>query len=243
MLAINHTMVRNKRKFSVNFQFANQCIDYLRIIHKRKCCGVNRSSANGTFRPFLCRRANDTTPNEDVVSRQTIVYWLLIALWCAACDAVRVARTEPVCTRAFAAIRLIAPVLIVAARRIFNGCEPGLFGRSAVALAAVVPAAHGSLQMTKFVKQTSSGPLFSSGIGWLRKCSNMSKILGNHKCCTRQLPSGLSERRKCWKRRIHHPINTTILKHWPMEFQENQFLTVLSVVKICPTQFMVCIFS
>lgn len=120
-----------------------------------------------------------------------IVYWLFTALWCPVDGEFLAARTDPVWTRAFCASRFIPPVLIVAALRKLFDCG-GLECDSVDKL--------GSSQTTKFVRQTSSGPLFSSGIGWIRKCSSMSKILGNHKCCTRQFPSGLSDSRRCYKK-------------------------------------------
>ena len=53
-------------------------------------------------------------------------------------------------------------------------------------------------EMTKSARLTLDEPPDSSGMGWERKCSSMSKIVWNHKCCTRHCPSGFKVKRRCW---------------------------------------------
>lgn len=50
---------------------------------------------------------------------------------------------------------------------------------------------------TKWVSVTSEVP-DSSGIGWIRKFSSISKMDWNHRCCTRHWPVSMSVRRRCW---------------------------------------------
>lgn len=52
---------------------------------------------------------------------------------------------------------------------------------------------------TKFVSITSDGPPLSRGIGLARKCSNISKMLWNQRCCTRHWPSTFRASLRCWQ--------------------------------------------
>lgn len=51
------------------------------------------------------------------------------------------------------------------------------------------------------MRVTSLEPPDSRGIGCTRKCSSMSKMVWNQRCCTRHWPSSFRDRRRCYGRR------------------------------------------
>jgi len=53
------------------------------------------------------------------------------------------------------------------------------------------------LLMTNSVRVTSAVPPLSNGMGFCLKCSSMSYMFGNHKCCTLHWPISLRVIRRC----------------------------------------------
>lgn len=62
---------------------------------------------------------------------------------------------------------------------------------------SLVPGCRMAVAPTKLMSVTSEAPPDSRGIGCTRKCSSMSKMDWNHRCCTLHWPSSFSERRRC----------------------------------------------
>lgn len=60
-----------------------------------------------------------------------------------------------------------------------------------------IPGWRLAVEPTKLMRVTSEAPPDSRGMGCTRKCSSMSKIDWNQRCCTRHWPSSFRERRRC----------------------------------------------
>lgn len=62
------------------------------------------------------------------------------------------------------------------------------------------------------VSRTSATPPCSRGIEFCRKCSSISVIVGNHKCCTRHCPEIITIVKQWWISKMVTLIQTQIIK-------------------------------
>lgn len=67
----------------------------------------------------------------------------------------------------------------------------------------LVPGWRTAVAPTKLMRVTSEAPPDSRGMGCTRKCSSMSKMDWNHRCCTRHWPSSFRDKRRCCRGRSH----------------------------------------
>lgn len=61
----------------------------------------------------------------------------------------------------------------------------------------LIPGWRTAVAPTKLMRVTSEAPPDSRGMGCTRKCSSMSKMDWNHRCCTRHWPSSFRDKRRC----------------------------------------------
>lgn len=132
----------------------------------------------------------------------TKAYWFSTALSCPFVAALVVILTEPPW--------ITAGLVILCVCRLCDRRRPSLtLGELArcIELLGNVGLLTEFTKTTKFVNITSEGPPLSRGIGLARKCSNISKMLWNHRCWTRHWPSTLSASLRCWKYHKFNKIN------------------------------------
>lgn len=72
----------------------------------------------------------------------------------------------------------------------------------------LVPGWRTAVAPTKLMRVTSEAPPDSRGMGCTRKCSSMSKMDWNHRCCTRHWPSSFRDKRRCCRGRSHGAQST-----------------------------------
>lgn len=136
--------------------------------------------------PALSRPARDESTAQQTTTERSEQWWGAVAQWSMG---VRVT-IHSECIVSNLSMGCVSPVMDheTSVREVPHWC----------ASHPLIPGCRMAAAPTKLMSVTSEAPPDSSGMGCTRKCSSMSKMDWNHRCCTRHWPSSFRDRRRCW---------------------------------------------